>query len=283
MQVSGYENRRVYPCRRDVVSRILDLVGSGVVCAGFKYWPCPFPDTPQQLASDYSIVASGLYSDAMFKEYGQKFWDAFWHVLKRQGHFLFWYYSSVVFVALLTGFASKNYGRWRHNALFSWFADTYLLPHMSQWHAILTGFTFPEKTAVKADVLMSDETLYRGEIADYFLSGDGSLAGLFLKEPERFDRARYLSERNTWGTTRPVQKCWRQIPSAKLYLLGSKIVNLSLNYEPPTARNDVLKRYVDNFLKGYEGVTVTMRARPYESFLDRVKRETIEGIKRRSL
>jgi len=249
---------------------------------GFKSWPCPFFDTPQQRTSDYSIVASGLYSETMFKEFGQRFWDAFWRSLKRQGHFLCWYYVFVVFRAFSMGFISKRYGRWRRNALYSWFADVYLLPHVSQWHAILTGFTFPEKTTVKADVLMSDDAFYRGEIADHFLNSDGSLAGLFLKEPQRFVRGRYISERNTWGTTRPLQRFWRQIPSAKLYLLGSQIVNLNLNYEPPTARTDIVKKYVDSFLEGYKGATITIHQRPFESYLDRLKRKAIENMKRRS-
>jgi hypothetical protein len=250
---------------------------------GFKSWPCTFADTPQLRASDYSVVAGGLYSEAIFKDYGQAFWNALWRTLRRQAHLLCWYYVFVFATALLTGFVSRRYGRWRHNSLYSRFADAYLLPHISQWHAILTGFTFPEKTTVKADVLMTDDTLYRGEVAEYFLNGDGSLGGLFLKNPERFDRPRYLNERDTWGTTRPIKIFWRQIPSAKLYLLGSKIVNLNLNYEPPTAPNEVMKKYVDDFLKkGYEGATITIQQQhTYESFLDRVKRETVENLKKR--
>jgi hypothetical protein len=246
---------------------------------GFNAWPCPFSDNVRQRTSDYSIVASGLYSESMFQAYKQAFWDSFWRSLERQAHFLFWYYVFVIVAALLTGFFSRRYGKWRHNRLYSWFADAYFLPHMSQWHAILTGFTFPDKTKVRADVLMTDDTLYSGEIAEYFLNGDGSLAGLFLKEPERFDRTRYLKERDSWGTTRPVAKFWRHIPSAKLYLLGPKIVNLNLNYEPQTAPTNVVKRYVDDFLKkGYVGATITIQRRAYESILDRVKRETLERL-----
>ena len=161
----------------------------------------------------------------------------------------------------------------RRNRYFSWFADVYLLPHITQWHAILTGFTFPVKTAVKADVLMTDDTLYSGEVADSFLSSDGSLGGLFLKNPKRFDRARYLKEKADWGTTRPRQAFWRNITSAKLYLIGSHIVNLNLNYEPQTARTEVLKKYIDDFLKGSYTAEVTVQAPTLEGVVDRWWRE----------
>ena len=88
---------------------------------------------------------------------------------------------------------------------------------------------------------MTDDTLYGGELAEYFLSSDGSLLGLFLKGPRRFDRARYLKEKADWGIPRPVHTFWRNIPSAKLYLIGSHIVNLNLNYAPPTGPPDVLQ------------------------------------------
>lgn len=226
---------------------------------GFRSWPGSFPDTPQLRASDYSIVAGGLYSESMFQDYGQNFWLAFWRCLDRQWHFIFWYYISVALAAILMGIASRRYGKWRRYRLYSWFADVYLLPHISQWHAILTGFTFPEKATVIADVLMTDNTLYSGEVAEYFLSSDGSLSGLFLKNPKRFDRARYLKEKSDWGITRPVESFWRNIPSAKLYVIGSQIINLNLNYEPPTAPAEVVQRYVDALLKGSSyGAKVTV-------------------------
>jgi hypothetical protein len=223
---------------------------------GCKSHPWEFPDTVQQRAADYAIVAGGLYSEALFKEYGQNFWPPFWRTLERQARFVVWYYLVVTLVAVGLGLLSRYYGHLRRNRFFSWFADVYLLPQITQWHAILTGFTFPGKTTVKADVLMTDDTLYSGEVADYFLGNDGSLGGLFLRNPRRFDRPRYLKEQADWGTTRPREKYWRNIPSAKLYLIGSHIVNLNLNYEPRTATTDVLKKYIDDFLKSAHGAGV---------------------------
>jgi hypothetical protein len=225
---------------------------------GSRSWPCGFSDTVEQKYADYTLVAGGLYSEAVFKESQQNFWSAFSRTLKRQARFVFWYYLCVVLAAWGLGVLSKRYGKMKRNHFYSVFADFYLLPHISQWYAILTGFTFPDKTTVRADVLMTDDTLYSGEVADYFLGADGSLTGLFLRNPKRFDRPRYLKERAEWGVTRSIEKFWRPIPSAKLYLIGSQIVNLNLNYEPSSASTDVLNKYIAEYLKGPVRMTVTV-------------------------
>jgi len=153
---------------------------------------------------------------------------------------------------------SRYYGRLKRSKAYSKLADLYLLPHISQWYVLLTPFTFPDRrTVVKADVLMTDDTLYSGDVIDHFLDKDGNLSGLFLANPARFDRRRYLKEKDTWGTTRPTATYWRPIPSAKLYLLADKIVNLNLNYEPPTAIPDVVARYLSKLQKRPIAVSVT--------------------------
>jgi hypothetical protein len=219
--------------------------------------PFVFPDTPQFRSSDYKTVVSGLYSEGMFKDYGNAFWDALGRTLRRQGRFLFWYYLLVAAIAWLSGWASTHYGKFRRNKVYAKFADFYLLPHISQWYAVLTPFTFPDgKTIVRADVLMTDDTLYRGEVAEHFVDKDGNLSGLFLASPSRFDRRTYLREKDAWGTTRPTSFYWRPIPSAKLYLVGDKIVNLNLNYEPPTPGAVTIEKYLSKLQKRPIAVSV---------------------------
>lgn len=229
-------------------------------------YPFTFPETRHLRASDYKVVVSCLYSEELFKTQGDGFWDAFWRVAKRQGHFACWYYSLVTVCALLAGVMSRYYGRLsrvdddlsqQESGLrrrikvaavksYKMFSDFYLLPHVSQWYVVLTAFTFPDpkNTIVKADVLMTDGTLYRGIVADHFLDKDGNLAGLFLEKPSRYDRRAQLRERDSWGTSRESKAYLRPIPSAKLYLVADKIVNLNLNFEPPIAIADIVQRFV---------------------------------------
>jgi hypothetical protein len=197
---------------------------------------------------DYEIVASGLYSEAMFKEYKGEFWDALDRTLERQGRFLSWYYAFVFLLAISSVLGIKNYGKLRRHKVFARVADFYLLPHISQWYVVLTAFTFADKrTTVKADILMTDNTLYRGDVAEHFIDREGHLSGLFLATPKRFDRRAYLREQDAWGSTRNPALFWREIPSAKLYILADKIVNLNLNYQPPldtTDSEDIVKKFV---------------------------------------
>jgi hypothetical protein len=229
----------------------------------FETYPWPFRDTPEIRKFDYVTVLNGLHSETLFKDYGQTFWNALFRTLQRQGRMLVWYYVVVGIAAALLGFLSKYYG-WMRTTRFAWFGGLYvrfLLPHISQWHPILSGFTFAGKTTIKADVLMSNDVLYSGEVAEYFLNRDGSLGGLFLKNPRRFERERYIKEREEWGLTRDREKFWRNIPSAKLYLIGSRIVNVNLRYEGSDAT--ILQKFIANYLKAtYAGSVVVRPPQP---------------------
>jgi hypothetical protein len=167
--------------------------------------PFRFPDDASLRVSDYETVAGGLYSEELFRQHQASFWDAAWRSLERQGRLIFWYYCFVVVFAMLAGWATKHYGKLRRIKTYVWLADFYLLPHISQWYALLTPFTFSDnRTVVKADVLMTDNTLYRGDVADHFLDKDGNLSGLFLANPRRFDRVAYLREKHVWQSGNPL-------------------------------------------------------------------------------
>lgn len=248
------------------LTRAVVTLGAVFIVALLAVWYCPllknhpfaFPDAPQLRSSDYRITANGLYSEAMFKDYGNVFWEALGRTLRRQGRFVVWYYLLVVFVAWLSGWASTRYGKFRRNKIYAKFADLYLLPHISQWYALLTPFTFSDsRTVVKADVLMADNTLYRGDVAEHFVDKDGNLSGLFLANPYRFDRRTYLREKDAWGVTRPTSLYWRPIPSAKLYLIGEKIINLNLNYEPPTPDAETIEKYLSKLQNWAVAVSVS--------------------------
>ncbi len=121
--------------------------------------------------------------------------------------------------------------------VFTWVADLYLLPHISQWYVSLLRSLSDKRTTVKADILMTDNTLYSGDVAEHFIDKEGNLSGLFLATPQRFDRRAYLREQDAWGSTRSAASFWRQSQAPNLYLLADKIVNLNLNYHPPLGHN----------------------------------------------
>jgi hypothetical protein len=114
---------------------------------------------------------------------------------------------------------------------------------------------------VRADVLMTDGTLYRGVVARHFLDNDGNLAGIFLEDPARYDRRAMLRERDLWGTTRPSKAYLRRIPSTRLYLVAEKIVNLNLNYEPPPIAG-IVEKYLTELIPGPVSVSISSERPP---------------------
>jgi hypothetical protein len=267
---------RVFQERKtEDVTRAVETLAVIFVAALLTVWyvpgvdshPLNFPDTTQLRASDYQLVVGSLYSESTFKESGPKFWESLSRSVDRQIRFAWWYYVLVTLWAGFSGWLSTNYYRFGRNSWYSRFADLYLLPHISQWYVLLTPFIFGPGTVVKADVLMTDDTLYRGDVAQHFLDKDGNLVGLFLANPTRFDRRTYLRDRDTWGTTRPRDFYWHPIPSAKLYLVGDKIVNLNLNYSSPTAIADGVEKYVSGLQAQPISVSVSL-AKP-ESIWER--------------
>ncbi len=91
-----------------------------------------------------------------------------------------------------------------------------------------------------ADILTSDDNLYRGEVLDHFVDIDGKLSGIMLNHAQRFDRRTYLRDKDA-GQAKPIDY-WRPIPGDKLYVAANKITSINISYElPPEEVIDLLK------------------------------------------
>jgi hypothetical protein len=233
-----------------VITTILPfLLASSLAWVAWPFNAHPFSvrGNDELRRADYKLVASAFYSEQTFHASGEDFWKALTRSARRQGRLLVWYYGFVVGEALLLSFLILRYGKFKGNRVYSKFADTLLLPNISQWHVLLTPFIFPDRRAtVTADVLASEGTLYQGTVSEYFLNLDGTLSGLILTgPPRRFDRRTYLQDKDK-GTKKDLETYWKEIPSAKLFMFADKIENINLNYEPevPSAKavTDIVQR-----------------------------------------
>ncbi len=209
--------------------------------------------------ADYKLVASAFYSEQTFHASGEEFWKALTRSSRRQARLLVWYYGFVIVEALLLSFLIRRYGKFRGNRFYSKFADTLLLPNVSQWHVLLTPFIFPDRKAiVRADVLSLEGALYQGIVSDHFLSLDGMLSGLILTDPRRFDRRTYLRDKDK-GTKKDLETYWKEIPSAKLYMFADKIANINLNYEPEVPSAKAVTDIVEKLGKSGTTYTITFQ------------------------
>lgn len=126
-----------------------------------------------------------------------------------------------------------------------------LLERVTYWHALLTPFTQADKSGVMMlDILASNGVLYQGESFQYFLESEGKLAGIILKNPRRFMRDEYLAEKKERGAEVDKESFWRTIPSESLFISGSTILNLNINYKPgEKPLEEVLRKYIEQTLK----------------------------------
>jgi hypothetical protein len=205
----------------------------------------------------FAILTSSDASKLLHRELaGQQTHDASWaaigRVLHRQARFLFWYFVFSALEGWFFGYLASKYGDWHLNdeelrqkstsvkrmllRLFNWSASKLILPNVSEWHMLLTDFNWPkrDKFFVSVDILQSNEHLYQGRVADYFIDSEGKLSGVLLKNVSRFDRRAFADARmNSANPNAPTRdQYWRNIPSNHFYIGYSSIVNLNVRFAP---------------------------------------------------
>jgi hypothetical protein len=215
----------------------------------FNQLPLSFIDTTQARSADYKLIASALYSEAIFKEKGDAFWNALNRTERRQGRFLIWYYLFVVIEGVLVGGLCISYPKLAGRRWYEVAAKHVLLPNISAWHLLLTPFFFQDKsTVVWVDILCADDTLYRGRVIDHSVDKEGQLAGIIITDAKRYDRKAYLKEKEKSTAAVNKDEYWRPIPGAKLYLFADKILNLNLSYEGPQPSSSLMAALLSRLL-----------------------------------
>jgi hypothetical protein len=169
-------------------------------------------------------------------------------VLHRQARFLTWFFVVTFAEGLAFGLFASKYGDWlgreknqRNHLiqlyairLYAWFTRKFVLPNISEWHVLLTGFNWPKGALVVADVLQSDGHLYRGRVEDYFIDPEGKFTGLLLHNVERFDLNSYRRAQETDANPQTLasENFWKTIPSENFYISQNSISNLNLRFAP---------------------------------------------------
>ena len=216
---------------------------------------------PELKAADYKLIANCLYSESIFHQQNDNFWQAMQRSVSRQILFLFWYYLLTALAALGLGYLTASYGKFQSNLYYRWFADKFLFPKISEWHPLFTTFVFADKqTTVRADILTTTDHLYRGRISEHFIDSTGKLTGLILTEAHRFDRRTYLRDLENNALEISTEDYWREIPGAKMYMFADKIVNLNLNYESDEPDESALLIFLRERLKRQVKVELTQRS-----------------------
>lgn len=241
----------------EVVAGII-VAGLPFVATSILFWagwiggccvPLPLADSHDQKVSDYRVVFEAAYSDRYFTDHEQATWDALDRVYKRQADFLSWNYGFLFVETLAFILLTHYYGDLRRYKFYSRFASRVLLPAVSEWHILLTDFTFrrSEHRSVQADIMSKDNILYRGDVAEHFLDSGGELSGLLLKNAQRFQYEKLKDDRkNGINVNIDSEAYWKPIAGGgNFYLPNANIASLNIRYAlPETAFEQTLEQAV---------------------------------------
>jgi hypothetical protein len=248
-------------------------------------------ETPSLRQQDYrraiSVVTSSeaskfLSGDLADSKAHADNWSAINRVLRRQTRFLFWYFIAASCEGWLFGYLASKYGDWHINEeeqhsqrnslkrlalrLFNWSASKFILPNVSEWHMLLTDFNWPKRDGyfVSVDILQSNEHLYQGRVADYFIDSDGKLTGILLKNVSRFDRQAFIeaSAKLPQPDALAREDFWRNIPSNHFYIGYGPIVNLNVRFAP---RDQALISMADKILRHKDTPEYELELEPEDS------------------
>jgi hypothetical protein len=214
------------------------------------------------LTSDYTKL-TGCSTSSGSCPAAQAYWTSLGLVLRRQARFLSWFFLFTFIEGLGFGLFASKYGDWqrtdanRNNLsvrllirLYDSFTRKFVLPNISEWHVLLTGFNWPKGVLVVADVLQDDGHLYRGRVEDYFVDPDGKLTGILLRNVDRFDLHAYRRAQETAANpeTLASENYWKTIPSENFYIGQSAISNLNIRFAP--GGDDTLEGVTREVLSG---------------------------------
>jgi hypothetical protein len=221
----------------------------------FKNHPFGFADNRRIRQADYKLVIASVYSEEVFKKSGDLFWEALARAGRRQARFLCWYYVLIILEGWAIGKLAVSYPRLANRRWYLWTFENILVSNISEWHLLLTNFFFQDKrTLVLADILCSDNTLYRGVVASHSLSKESALAGVIITEAKRFTRDAYHTDKLTKAVNK--EEYWRTIPGTKFYIFADKILNLNLSYEGPEPPPKVMEEVISRRLNQAISLTV---------------------------
>jgi hypothetical protein len=232
----------------------------------------PFPvaeGTAAQLHQDYRRIAGLITSSDASKQLSlnpsagaptanDANWQALNRVLRRQARFLTWYFALIAAEGICFGLLARRYGDWRNESkgyrFRLWLIRTFILPNISEWHLLLTGFNWPKRDhiVVSVDILQNDGLLYQGRVADYFIDPEGKLTGILLEEVNRFDREAFhqtqassspassspaspshaSSSHSISRVEPPISSAafWKPIPGSRFYIGQGSISNLNVRF-----------------------------------------------------
>jgi hypothetical protein len=193
---------------------------------------------------EWKIFFSGAYSDAFFEKHSEAVFHAtsavFWWnyvVLWRMYTLVLFFWTGIALIVHYFG-SIRHYlirgGRFRHTLLK--LLSFFIIPRISEWHVFLSNMLLEKgDVRINADVLTKGNILYRGEVADKTLNGDGGLTSIILESPIRFRREEYMEAKKSLTGKPNKNDFWVPIPGNTFIVMASEIVSINLTHTSHSA------------------------------------------------
>jgi hypothetical protein len=223
--------------------------GTLLKCAGLPEW---------------KLFFAGAYSDVFFEKHDQAVFHATKAVFLWNVVVLWRMYLIVVLFWIGVDIIVHNFGSIRHylnkeqagkvpdqktfmavmrriggaaRVILQKFLGFFIIPRVSEWHVLLSSMLTERKDIrVQADILTKGNVLYKGFVADKFLTGDGDLRGIVLADPQRFRREEYMHYKQKHGLiTTDSAPYWTAIPSNTFIVMATEVVSINLQHSSPSA------------------------------------------------
>ena len=211
------------------------------------------------VAADVHTYTTGILSQKFFDEHTAQFFSATKTVL-----LVFWavgwrLYVLLIVYALIIDLVIYFYGEIRNSNWMSkhpfWRSvlATFVLPRISEWHILLKNVSHKKSVDIKVDIITRSDVLYRGTVEDLIMSSNGTLSGLLLTTPYRYQREKYLSDlarhkqqqvdAKASSDTKPnPDKYWKPIPGHAFLVLADHIGTINLRTYEQGGDQELLNR-----------------------------------------
>ena len=201
---------------------------------------------PSGVQNSIETVFSCLFSDKIFAENQKAFFTAIRIFCDFNLCMLLRTYLIVFIGAALFGLIALQLGKiraetwpWLNTALHWAF-----MPRISEWHVALSPILVRDRKEliVRIDVMTKGGTLYRGNVFEKRISGDGELATLILKNAERMIRDDFyksqvdcevINRADPAAAQPDTESYWRSIPGEMFLLNGSEISTVNVRHVRP--------------------------------------------------
>jgi hypothetical protein len=194
--------------------------------------------------SDVQTYLAAILSQKFLDDHTPQFFQSaktvarlFWAVAWRLYALLIVYATTINVLIIKYGELRNSKWMKKHPSCRSILA-AFVLPRISSWHILLKSVSHPKSVDIRVDVMTKRDILYRGTVQELMLAPDGTLSGLLITKPFRYQREKFLDDLKKYSEGLKIEakpntdNYWKKIPGHAFLIMADDIETINLrSYE----------------------------------------------------